>query len=194
MTSGDQTGSALDERRTQILDAALKVFAERGLHGTKMSMIAAEAGISQGLPYRYFGSKEELFTLLVQQSLDAARSAVANLSALPGTPRQRFLSLTRTMLSDDHRLHFLLIQQAQAGDDVPAQVEHLVEQHSTEEMFSHLLPIFTQGQRLGEFCEGDPQRLLLLYFSVVAGLMLQATPVPPNHWAGEADILIKLLQ
>lgn len=38
-----------DERREQIKKAALKVFARHGINGTKMSMIAAEAGISQGL-------------------------------------------------------------------------------------------------------------------------------------------------
>lgn len=49
-----------DERREQIKKAARKVFAIKGIAGTKISMIAAEAGISQGLTYRYFQSKEEL--------------------------------------------------------------------------------------------------------------------------------------
>ncbi|PUB10475.1 TetR family transcriptional regulator [Paenisporosarcina sp. OV554] len=53
-----QPNNIHDERREQIKNAALKVFAHRGIIGTKMSMIAAEAGISQGLSYRYFKSKE----------------------------------------------------------------------------------------------------------------------------------------
>lgn len=53
-----------DDRRKQIKQAALKVFARRGFTGTKTSLIAAETGISEGLIYRYFKSKDELFTML----------------------------------------------------------------------------------------------------------------------------------
>ncbi|WP_420481830.1 TetR/AcrR family transcriptional regulator [Cohnella zeiphila] len=48
-TSNDAAERNNDERREQIKKAALKVFAGKGLAGTKMSAIAAEAGISQGL-------------------------------------------------------------------------------------------------------------------------------------------------
>lgn len=75
-----------DERREQIKRAALKVFAYRGIAGTKMSMITAQAGISQGLFYRYFNSKEELFTILVQDAMEEAQAAVKNVRHLPGTP------------------------------------------------------------------------------------------------------------
>jgi AcrR family transcriptional regulator len=50
-----------DERRDEILDAALVEFAERGLHGASTEEIAKRAGISQPYVFRLFGSKKDLF-------------------------------------------------------------------------------------------------------------------------------------
>jgi AcrR family transcriptional regulator len=75
-----------DDPRYQIKRAALKLFAKRGIDGTKMSTIASEAGISQGLSYRYFSSKDDIFTLLVQEAIEEAQAAVRNVHQLPGSP------------------------------------------------------------------------------------------------------------
>lgn len=50
-----------EERRKQILEAALAVFSQKGFHVTNVSDVAAQAGVSQGTIYWYFESKEELF-------------------------------------------------------------------------------------------------------------------------------------
>jgi AcrR family transcriptional regulator len=54
-----------EERREEILDAALPVFAERGLHGASTEDIARRAGISQPYVFRLFGTKKELYKALV---------------------------------------------------------------------------------------------------------------------------------
>ena len=46
------------EKRQLILDSALNVFAKKGYHGASIATIAKEAGISKGLIYNYFSSKE----------------------------------------------------------------------------------------------------------------------------------------
>jgi AcrR family transcriptional regulator len=50
-----------EERRRQILEAAVAVFSQKGFHATNVSDVAAQAGVSQGTIYWYFDSKEELF-------------------------------------------------------------------------------------------------------------------------------------
>jgi AcrR family transcriptional regulator len=60
-------------RRDEILAAAVKLFHERGYHGTGMDDIGAEAGISGPAIYRHFKGKEEILEILL---LDAARSAL----------------------------------------------------------------------------------------------------------------------
>jgi len=54
-----------EERREEILDAALAVFAEQGLHGGSTEEIARRAGISQPYVFRLFGTKKELYLALV---------------------------------------------------------------------------------------------------------------------------------
>src|ERR1700752_5132014 len=54
-----------DRRRTQILDAAARVLAERGYHRTTVRDIAREAGIADGTIYLYFSSKQELLLALI---------------------------------------------------------------------------------------------------------------------------------
>jgi AcrR family transcriptional regulator len=52
-------------RREEILDAALVVFAEQGLHGASTDEIARRAGISQPYVFRLFGTKKELYMAVV---------------------------------------------------------------------------------------------------------------------------------
>lgn len=49
-----------------IIDAALKVFREKGYANARMADIARRAGVSYGLVYHYFGSKEVLFEMIVE--------------------------------------------------------------------------------------------------------------------------------
>jgi len=59
-----------NERKLTILDAALQVFAEKGYHEASVSVIAKRAGISKGLMYNYFTSKEEVLKTLVLEMFD----------------------------------------------------------------------------------------------------------------------------
>ncbi len=53
------------EKRKLILDSALELFAGNGFHATSMSMIAKEAGISKGLSYNYFESKNNILEEII---------------------------------------------------------------------------------------------------------------------------------
>ncbi len=58
---------APEERRQEIIDTAMKVFYEKGYEKTSISDIAREMNAAQGLCYRYFSSKEELFDTALDQ-------------------------------------------------------------------------------------------------------------------------------
>ena len=58
--SPDRRAIQRQKRRRQILEAALRVFAQKGFHTANVSDIAAEVGVSQGTIYWYFESKDEL--------------------------------------------------------------------------------------------------------------------------------------
>jgi len=63
-------------RRAQVLEAAKQRFRETGFHATTMAEIAASAGVSVGLLYRYFPSKEEIIRAIVEADLQAQLLAV----------------------------------------------------------------------------------------------------------------------
>jgi TetR/AcrR family transcriptional regulator, repressor of fatR-cypB operon len=55
------------DKQTTILQAALELIAERGFHGAPMSLVAQRAGVSAGIIYHYFSSKEALIHALYHQ-------------------------------------------------------------------------------------------------------------------------------
>src|SRR5256714_14223896 len=86
--SQPQSDPILD-RPSQILDAAVVCFAKRGFHQASMHDISAEAGISVGLIYRYFASKEAVIAAMadrhkqeIQELLQRARQAPTLLDSL----------------------------------------------------------------------------------------------------------------
>ena len=82
-------------RPSEIVTAALEVFAERGFAAAKLEDIAARAGISKGALYLYFDTKDELFRAVVQETvapnIEAARAMA---EAFPG----RFADLAPLLL------------------------------------------------------------------------------------------------
>jgi AcrR family transcriptional regulator len=58
-----------EEKRTLIMDVALEHFAKEGYYNTPISHIAKHAGISKGLMYNYFESKEDLLTEIINRSM-----------------------------------------------------------------------------------------------------------------------------
>jgi AcrR family transcriptional regulator len=60
-----RTPKVVEDRREQILDAALRAFARKGFAWTTNKDIAREAGITPGLIYHYFDSKEALFRAII---------------------------------------------------------------------------------------------------------------------------------
>lgn len=183
-----------EDRKMQIKKAALKVFALHGIVGTKMSSIAAAAGISQGLSYRYFSSKEELYTELVQEALAEAESALDRIHKLPGSPAEQMEAFTRLMLDPENRLFFLLIRQIQISDEAPEAAKQLIKDHPPEKTIGRMIPIFVKGQESGEFYEGEPASLLLCYFSAITGLMLQESPLGEDFWASHVDVFMRMIR
>ncbi|GHO58155.1 TetR/AcrR family transcriptional regulator [Ktedonobacter robiniae] len=73
-----RTPKVVEDRREQILDAAIRVFARKGFRQTINSDIAREAGITSGLIYYYFQSKEEMLQAIVE-----TRSPLSLMRSLP---------------------------------------------------------------------------------------------------------------
>jgi len=58
-----------ESRRKQIMDAALELYASKGYSNCSISQLAAHAGISKGLMYNYFDSKEALLMAIIEEGI-----------------------------------------------------------------------------------------------------------------------------
>jgi TetR/AcrR family transcriptional regulator len=76
-----------EDRRELILEAATRVFGDRGYIGATTNLVAVAAGVSQPYVVRIFGTKEKLFLEVLQRALDclleAFRAVLAEKSELP---------------------------------------------------------------------------------------------------------------
>lgn len=59
----------VEDRRAEIIAAAIKLFVAKGYSGTRLDEVARAARVSKGLPYLYFESKEDLFKAVVREAL-----------------------------------------------------------------------------------------------------------------------------
>src|SRR5690242_11290187 len=80
-----------EERKTQILEAAIKVFSRMGLDQARMDDIVAEAGLSKGALYWYFKSKDDIIVAILESLFTREMSALEALLEAKGPVYERLL-------------------------------------------------------------------------------------------------------
>jgi len=94
-----RTVKTVDDRREQIMESALRVFAKKGFSGASNKDIAREAGITPGLIYHYFESKDALLKAIFDD-LSPQRIVRSNPEQILALPPEQFLRLVvRQMLT-----------------------------------------------------------------------------------------------
>lgn len=78
MTTDPVTDTKLDQRRREIIQAAYKVFAEKGYRDAGIADIAAELKLGHGTFYRYFKNKRDIFLSVVMQVAERLAAAIAS--------------------------------------------------------------------------------------------------------------------
>jgi len=77
------------QRRRQLLDVSLDVFAQRGFHAASMAEVAEAAGVTKPVLYQHFGSKRELYLELLDDVGQRLLEEVQKATAAAGGPRQQ---------------------------------------------------------------------------------------------------------
>jgi AcrR family transcriptional regulator len=156
-----------DESRQHILDKAAEVFASKGLANTKISDLAEAAGVSQGLLYRYFTDKDDLFIALLEKPVNGAIQWTRDATEYIGSPLEKLRRLTEQLLQgmSEEPEYFQILTQAMALSG--RAFETLVKLETVVEMLRELM---TEGQKVGEIAKRDPDQLVFLYLSCLYGL------------------------
>ncbi|MER7246523.1 TetR/AcrR family transcriptional regulator [Kribbella sp. NPDC000426] len=97
--------------RARLLEGALEVFAERGLHGASVEDICERAGFTRGAFYSNFASKDELVLALFQATtdrlLEQIEALLPELANQPGTLLDAVLGLLDDTAPDDRQWHLI---------------------------------------------------------------------------------------
>lgn len=84
------------ERRTQIREAALRVFARKGYRNTVVEDVAGEAGVAKGTVYTYFDRKEELLGAVFEGHMEELRTRQAEILESDRPPLDKIRTLHRS--------------------------------------------------------------------------------------------------
>lgn len=168
-------------RRNQILDAAAKVFAEKGFHPTTIRDIAREAGIADGTIYNYFDNKTALLFAMLDR-MKATAMQDADLSVLAGEDIRAFMKAylyhpLMTLKADNFKLFRVIVSEIMVNEEMRALYKQQI-----------LEPTITMGEMLlGEWAQRnaikpvDISLTLRAISGMILGLMLQ-------HVMGDATL------
>ncbi|KEK24781.1 TetR/AcrR family transcriptional regulator [Bacillus gaemokensis] len=159
----------------KILYSATKLFARKTYFKTTIQDIADDAGISKGLAYRYFSSKEEIMNQLIEISVPSLNE-VSELFKQTGNEKEILIHIT-SMLLDNLKEDpsstdglFLLSQidsfsENELNPDLKSDYEA-----SLKNVINSLSSLILSGQKKGYFIEGSPKELALFYYSIYQGI------------------------
>lgn len=177
MARNQETNQKLkDERRAQILSAALLLFATKGLAATKVTEIATAAAMSQGLMYHYFSSKEAIFTELIRGAFERLNFACRELARMPQPPQEKISFAIVTLLQGirdnvDYARYHLLIAQATVSEAIPPAARAIIAQENRLP-YTIIAQIMREGQQAGTIKPHDPDELALLFWTSINGLAI----------------------
>ena len=184
-----------EEQRTKILEAARLVFARKGLTAT-MDDIASEAAISHGLAYRYFASKEAIFSELVLQALQAPSARLQRVLEMTGTPGEHLTSLVSGFVESRYQPEsYQLLDQVLSSEAPPPDLREAVHRRG-QELQAVLRQLIVEGQGTAEVVAGDPDQLVRAIFACLDGLTRWATHDPEHYHDHfpDASIFLRMLR
>lgn len=176
----------MHDRRSQILRAALDCFVTKGFHGTSTREICRTAGISSGLIFHYFPTKEAVYEELVRHALT---SLPIDLDEALQDPLGALGRLVESMLElltqhPEAARVFRLVNQAQYQRGISPVVDQLFAEH---DLITALIPVIEAGQEQGLVRPGHPRALTTALLTAVQGLAEELAihpdqPVPEVDW------------
>ena len=180
-----------EERKKEILMAALTLFVERGYYDTKITDIAEAVPMSAGLMFHYFESKEELLTELVKIGAEGTKSA----NQISGVPPDIYLTeFLRNMFSYAKKQPwvfnmFVLMGQARR----PGMPKEAREIASSLDSIESTEKIIKEGQRLGLFHKGNANLMSKCFWASVQGIM-EEMAADKEMKAPEPEWIISMLR
>ena len=194
---GTDTAGTADQRRTQMVVAALEVISERGYADTRIADVAVRAGVSPALVIYYFKTKDQLLTEAIrhyeeswyevgQRRMEQLPTAAARLEEIVAMN-----CLTEADPAPGSSWQLWLDFWAQAARNPEVAV---VRRKSDERWREQISSIVLAGQEAGEFRDVDPVGFAICLSSLLDGLTIQiALDDPAVDSAGAFEMTMQFV-
>jgi AcrR family transcriptional regulator len=183
------------ERRRHILDVSVLVFARQGLAATKIADIAAAGEMSQGLIYRYFTSKEEIYAAVLERAMQSTLKTGREALEREGTPLEKLRWLLQYVISGLwSRSEFaLVVQDMLMNQTMPQEIRTpALEQAIAFQQIIYRL--IAEAQAAGQASSStDPVMLTMLVGACIQGLTTQKMYLPDAP-APDPEIILRMLK
>ena len=139
---------ASEEKRKTLLDAAVRVFARAGYHGSRVGDIAEEAGVAHGLLYHYFPSKEEVLQTIFRENWGQLIERFRAVEATDEPAGEKLEGIAKILLRtwrNDPDLVTVMVREVARSPQLESQVVEV------REAFAIVQRIVEHGQRDGTF-------------------------------------------
>lgn len=172
--SPQQFAQIREERKEQILEAALHVFAQDSYHGASMAAVAKRAKISKGLIYNYFKSKEEILKTLIIDLFDEMIEMM-NLDPEKPLTKKGFIDVIELSVDEvvrNPQRWKLYMSLSFQPDVTPLMMEH---------MMPKLQPfMILMNNYFTEKGHDDPMTMMRYYSAVLDGVQMHILLDPEN--------------
>ena len=148
--------AAAEEKRQLILDAAVRVFARRGFHTSRVGDIAEEAGVAHGLLYHYFSSKDEVLETVFRENWSRLLERFVEVEASGEPADEKLVGLVKILLRtwrNDPDLVTVMVREVGRSAHLASQVDDI------GRGFEVIQRVIEQGQAEGVFREELDARL-----------------------------------
>jgi TetR/AcrR family transcriptional regulator len=183
-----------EHRRLQLLQIALDQFITKGFHGTSTREISRIAGISSGLMFNYFSTKESLFEALVE--IGCSKMVLETDSGEGASPLvllERQLEGLLRLIGENPAAAKMFVFMAYASYNAEAispQAGALLASHN---LIEQCVPLIEKGQRLEEIRAGNPMALSIAFWCSIQGIA-QELALNPGNPLPEAGWLLDILR
>src|SRR2546422_7464873 len=157
------------DRRAELLEAAVRVFAAKGFHASRVGDIAEEAGVAHGLLSHYFRSKEELLETIFRETWRDVLDAVRSVEETDETARERLAGVAKILLRAwrrDPDLVRVLVREVTRSSHLQKRIDEI------DAAFAGLERIIARGQEEGEFrSDVDPRMVSYVFYGALEEIL-----------------------
>jgi TetR/AcrR family transcriptional regulator, fatty acid metabolism regulator protein len=161
--------TAQEEKRRLLLEAAVRVFASKGYHASRVGDIAEEAGVAHGLIYHYFESKEDVLRAVFRETWRELIATIRSVEQAGDAPPEQLRKVAEILLRSwrrDPDLVRVLVLEVTRSQHVRGEMEEIAES------FAAIQEIIERGQADGSIrADLDARLSSYVFFGAVEELL-----------------------